>query len=310
MLKIGLIGSGYLIEKHIELLQYQTNYELVGYFNTHQSKTPTISLQHNWFKNNSLDELLKAVDVVYIFNLPEQIRLDLILKSIKLSKHLMLDISNIKTPLEAKQLLALSEEAGVLVQVCNTSYFTPLFKSAQQHIFSPSYIEAITHVHYKNKSSSAIFDLLCDDLSIILTTVSANLKKISTVGVDVAYASPELINILLEFDNGCVANITVNTIAEEDKKTIRFLESNSSLLLDFLENKINLLLHNEILNQTKEKEVKLIKTSEFEQEINAFYNDIYRQKRIVSDLHSTYKMLELISKIAEKLKINFSLSQE
>lgn len=307
MLKIGLIGSEYFIEKRIDLFRNYTNYSLAGYYDSHQNKSTTILAQYSNLKNNSVDELLEKVDVAYIFNLPEQIRLDLVFKSIKLSKHLMLDRSNIKTPLEAKQILSLSEEAGVLVQVCNMIYFTPLFKTAQKYILFPTYIESITHVHYINKSSSAIFDLLCDDLSIILTTVNANIKKITTVGVDVVCGTPELVNILLEFDNGCVANITVNTIAEEDKKTIRFFEDKSAILLDFLEGKINLLTHNESLNQTKEKEIKLNKTGEFEQEILEFYNDIYGQKRIVSDLHSTYKVLEVISKIAEKLKINFSL---
>lgn len=310
MLKLGLIGSGYLIEKHIEMLQNHSNIKLVGYFDTHKNKSSSLSNTFCNYQKHSADELLENVDAIYVFNLPEQIRFALLLKSVRLTKHLLVDKSNLKTVSEAKQLQGLSEEAGTIVQVCNSAYFSPLFKSAQQYINYPSYIETITQVHYKNKSANAIFDLLCDDLSIILTTVNANIKKISTVGVDVIDVLPELINIILEFDNGSVANITINTIAEEDKKTIRFFENNSSILLDFLDSKISLLQHNKTNNLAHSKEIPILKTSEFTQEILEFFTDFFGQKSVVSDLHLKHKVLEIISKIAEKLKINFALQQD
>ncbi|MBW6482353.1 MAG: Gfo/Idh/MocA family oxidoreductase [Vicingaceae bacterium] len=308
MLRIGLIGSGYLIEKHIKSLQSLSDYTFICFFDTHQNKSTTIPKNHLSLKVNSLEELLHKVDVVFILNLPEQSRIELIVKSLKSSKHVLIDKSNIKTTVEARKLLELAEEAGVKVQISNISYFTPLFKSAKNYISCPTYIEAITHIHYKNKSSDAIFDLLCDDICLIINTVKSNLKRISTVGIDVINSSPELIHVKLEFDNGCIANITINTIAEDDKKTVRFFENNSTILLDFLDNNISLLTHNEASNVTQKQNIILLKTSEIEQEFSELHLGIMQQKQLAIDLHTMYKILDITFKISEKLKINFSLT--
>lgn len=308
MLKIGVLGSGYLIEKHIESLQRLIEYELVGFYDTHSVNSKAILKNYKNLRNNSLNELLAKIDVLFVLNLPEQTRLELIIQSLKSSKNLLIDKSNIKTVLEAKKLLELSEEAGNKVQISNISYFSPLFKSAQNYISNPTYIEAITHIHFKNKSSDAIFDLLCDDICLIINTVKSNLKKISTVGIDVINSSPELIHVKLEFDNGCISNITINTIADDDKKTIRFFENNSTILLDFLENNISLLTHNEVSNITQKQQIALLKTSELEQEFRELYHAIKMQKSVAIDFHTMYKILDITFKISEKLKINFSLT--
>lgn len=311
MLKIGLVGSAYLIEKHIDSVVKSSNFQLVGYYNVNAnsgSKLPTSIV--NQYEFYDLNELLHQTQLVYLFSLAEDIRMPVTIQVIKSANHLLMDKSNIKSTIEAKQLLDLAEEAGVIAQMSNISTLSPLYKASKEDLTQPILIESVTNIHYKNKSAYLLNDLLCDELSMIINTVNANLKKVTTIGVDVSNRFPEVINALLEFDNGCNVSITINTVADDDKKTIIFYTAGATTTVDFLDNKIKKVYALDNQKDFSEKEVKIKDNSQLNIELTAISESIKQQKSLSTDLHDMLKIHEILNKISEKLKINLSLVQD
>ncbi|MDT8411239.1 MAG: Gfo/Idh/MocA family oxidoreductase [Vicingaceae bacterium] len=309
MLKIGLVGSAYLIEKHINSVINAGNFELVGYYNVNNNTKLTKSIAHQ-YEFVSLNELLDKTQLIYLFGLSEDLRMPITIQIIKSANHLLIDKSNIKSTTEAKQLLDLAEEAGVITQMSNISALAPLYKATKEHLVKPILIESVTNIHYKNKSAYLLNDLLCDELSMIINTVNANLKKVTTIGVDVSNRFPEVINTLLEFDNGCNASITINTVADEDKKNIIFYTTGATTTVDFLENKIKKVFTLNNQQDLYEEEIKITDNSQLNAELTAVLECIKQQKSFSTDLHDMLKILEILNKISEKLKINLSLVQD
>lgn len=311
MLKIGLVGSAYLIEKHIDSVVKSSNFQLVGYYNVNANSGSKMSANLvNQYEYQDLNELLHQTQLVYLFSLADDVRMDIAIQVIKSANHLLIDKSNIKTTIEAKQLLELAQEAGVITQVSNISALSPLYKASKEHLAQPTLIESVTNIHYKNKSAYLINDLLCDELSVILNTVNANLKKVTTIGVDVSNRFPEVINALLEFDNGCNASITINTVADDDKKAIIFYTAGATTTVDFLDNKIKMVYALDSQNNFSEKEIKVMDNSQLNVELLAISESIKHQKSLSTDMHDMLKIHEILQKISEKLKINFSLVQD
>jgi predicted dehydrogenase len=311
MLKIGLVGSAYLIEKHIDSIVRSINFQLVGFYNTNvNSGTKLPSSIVNQYEYCDLDELLHQTQAIYLFSLSEDIRMPITIQVIKSANHLLIDKSNIKSTIEAKQLLDLAEEAGVITQMSNISALSPLYKASKEHLAQPILIESITNIHYKNKSAYLLNDLLCDELSMIINTVNANLKKVTTTGVDISNRFPEVINALLEFDNGCNASITINTVADDDKKTIIFYNAGATTTVDFLDNKIKKVYALDNQKDFSEKEIEIIDNSQLNIELAAISESIKQQKSISTDLHDMLKIHEILNKISEKLKINLTLIQD
>ncbi len=311
MLKIGLVGSAYLIEKHVDSVVKSSNFQLVGYYNVNANSGSKMSANLiNQYEYQDLNELLHQTQLVYLFSLADDVRMDIAIQVIKSANHLLIDKSNIKTTIEAKQLLELAQEAGVITQVSNISALSPLYKASKEHLAQPTLIESVTNIHYKNKSAYLINDLLCDELSVILNTVNANLKKVTTIGVDVSNRFPEVINALLEFDNGCNASITINTVADDDKKAIIFYTAGATTTVDFLDNKIKMVYALDSQNNFSEKEIKVMDNSQLNVELLAISESIKHQKSLSTDMHDMLKIHEILQKISEKLKINFSLVQD
>ena len=129
MLKIGVIGAGKLGEMHIKLLREIDHFELVGFFDMNEENMLRVAEQYGVKGFNDVDELMQLVDVVDIVK-PSISHFDYAVKAIKLSKHVFIEKPVTNTVEEAKQLLELSEEANVKVQVGHVERFNPAFKAA------------------------------------------------------------------------------------------------------------------------------------------------------------------------------------
>jgi len=115
---------------------------------------------------------------------------------------------------------------------------------------------------------------------------------------------------LLEFDNGCNVSITINTVADDDKKTIIFYTAGATTTVDFLDNKIKKVYALDNQKDFSEKEVKIMDNSQLNIELTSISESIKQQKSLSTDLHDMIKIHEIHNKISEKLKINLSLVQD
>ncbi|PJB15329.1 MAG: oxidoreductase, partial [Flavobacteriales bacterium CG_4_9_14_3_um_filter_32_8] len=112
MLKIGVIGIGYLAETHLKLLKDINNFELIGYYDADEPFQQNIAKKLNIKHFTNVDELISLVDVVDIVQ-PTISHFNYAVKAIKHSKHVFIEKPVTETVEEAKQLLGLAEEANV-----------------------------------------------------------------------------------------------------------------------------------------------------------------------------------------------------
>jgi predicted dehydrogenase len=96
---------------------------------------------------------------------------------------------------------------------------------------------------------SVILDLMIHDIDIILSIVKSGVKNISASGVSVMTDTPDIANVRIEFDNGCVANLTSSRISMKKMRKMRLFQKDAYIGIDFLNKKT------EIIKQKEEKDV-------------------------------------------------------
>lgn len=178
MLKIGVIGAGHLGKIHIRLLKEISDFELVGFFDLDEENRKKVEAEFQVKAYEDMDELINAVDVVDIVT-PTLSHFDCAAKSLKLSKHVFIEKPITNTVDEAKQLIDLSEEANVKVQVGHVERFNPAFTAALPYIGTPMFIEAHRLAQFNPRGTDVpvVLDLMIHDLDIILSVVKSNIKK-------------------------------------------------------------------------------------------------------------------------------------
>jgi len=239
MLKIGVLGAGHLGKIHIQLLKEIDEFELVGFFDPLLKNALHAEETYNIKKFSSIESLIEEVDVVDIVT-PTLSHFDCAEKCLKLSKHVFIEKPLTNTIEEAKKLIDLSGEANVKVQVGHVERFNPAFISAQPYISHPMFIETHRLAQFNPRGTDVpvVLDLMIHDIDIILSLVKSNIKNISASGVAVISDTPDIANARIEFDNGCVANLTSSRISLKNMRKSRFSQRDAYVSVDFLNKKV------------------------------------------------------------------------
>lgn len=235
MLKIGVLGAGHLGKIHIKLLKQIEDYELIGFYDPNEAEALKTSQNMSVRKFASMDELMDAVDVLDIVT-PTLSHYDCAAKALRKSKHIFIEKPVTNTIEEAKSLMSLVHEADVKAQVGHVERFNPAFTAVKHHLDNPMFIEThrLAQFNPRGTDVSVVLDLMIHDIDIVLSVVKANIKRISASGVAIVSEQPDIANARLEFDNGCVANLTASRFSLKNMRKTRFFQRNAYISVDFL----------------------------------------------------------------------------
>ncbi|MEM9821004.1 MAG: Gfo/Idh/MocA family oxidoreductase [Bacteroidota bacterium] len=235
-LKIGLLGVGHLGEIHLRCIQALEAYELLGFYDPDPNRSEIIAEQYGVKRYDSDDALMAAVEVVDIVT-PTVEHFRLAKKAIEMGKHVFIEKPMCHRLEEARALLDLEEKYGVKIQIGHVERFNPALLAMKDHPIAPMFIEAhrLAVFNPRGTDVSVILDLMIHDLDIILSWVDAPVKFISASGVAVVSNSPDIANARIEFENGCVANLTASRISMKQMRKVRLFQRDAYISLDFLD---------------------------------------------------------------------------
>ncbi|MCC6691495.1 MAG: Gfo/Idh/MocA family oxidoreductase [Bacteroidia bacterium] len=239
MVKIGVLGAGHLGKIHLSLIKQIPLYHLVGFYDADSARSAEIAAELDTKSFSSIDELIEACDAIDIVT-PTVTHFDCASKVLKKSRHLFVEKPLTHTIKEAKKLLSLANEANVKVQVGHVERFNPAFLAATPYISAPLFIEThrLAQFNPRGTDVSVVLDLMIHDIDIVLSLVKANIKRVSASGVAVVSDTPDITNARIEFDNGCVANLTASRISLKNMRKTRLFQKDAYLSVDFLDKKI------------------------------------------------------------------------
>jgi predicted dehydrogenase len=242
MIKIGVLGAGHLGKIHIKLLKEISAFELVGFYDADiaTGKKMAEELGVRCFEN--MDELIGLVDAVDVVT-PTIAHYDCASRAIKKSRHTFIEKPVTTTIKEAKSLMKLAKEANVKVQVGHVERFNPAFLAAKDYCSHPMFIEThrLAQFNPRGTDVSVVLDLMIHDIDVILSVVKSPVKRISASGVAVVSDSPDIANARIEFDNGCVANLTSSRISMKNMRKSRFFQQDAYISVDFLDKKVEVI---------------------------------------------------------------------
>ena len=236
MLKIGVVGAGHLGKIHIRLLlELVDEFELIGFFDPNDEIAKEVIEKFGLKRFETIEALMAQVDCVDIVT-PTFAHFETASFALKNSKHVFIEKPITETTEEAKTLMLLAREANVKVQVGHVERFNPAFQAALPYFNKPLFIETHRLAQFNPRGTDVpvVLDLMIHDLDIILSVVKSGIKRISASGVAVVSDTHDITNARIEFDNGCVANLTASRISMKNMRKSRFFQKDAYISVDFL----------------------------------------------------------------------------
>ena len=238
MLKVGVLGAGHLGKIHLKLLQQSPEYDLVGFYDPIQSNAQEVSKEFGYTNFDTIDALIDSVDVIDIVT-PTLNHFECAEMAIIKGKHIFIEKPITKTLKEAEQLRDLVQKMNVRGQVGHVERFNPAFLAVKDMIVNPMFIETHRLAEFNPRGTDVpvVLDLMIHDIDIILSVVNSEVKEIHASGVSVISDTPDIANARIEFENGCVANLTASRISMKNMRKSRFFQKDAYISVDFLEKK-------------------------------------------------------------------------
>lgn len=238
MLKIGVLGAGHLGKIHLRLLQESEKYELVGFYDADETHAKSIEKEFGYPYFRNISELLDRVDVVDVVT-PTTSHYENAVKAIEAGKHLFVEKPIAASVEEADKIVALATKHRVKGQVGHVERFNPAFQAVAHKIDNPMFIETHRLAEFNPRGTDVpvVLDLMIHDIDAILSVVKSEVKNIHASGVSVISDTPDIANARIEFENGCVANLTASRISLKSMRKSRFFQRDAYISVDFLEKK-------------------------------------------------------------------------
>jgi predicted dehydrogenase len=242
MLKIGVFGAGHLGKIHIQQWKEVAGAELVGFYDPSDDNAAAATAKYNVQRFEDMEQLIAAVDAVDIVA-PTIAHYDIAKCCLLNSKHLFIEKPLSNTLEEGMELVQLVKEANVKCQVGHVERYNPAFLAVGDQLLHPMFIEAhrLAQFNPRGTDVSVILDLMIHDIDIVLSLVKSPVKRISASGVSVLSETSDIANARIEFDNGCVANLTSSRISIKNMRKMRLFQRDAYIGIDFLEKKTEII---------------------------------------------------------------------
>lgn len=242
MLKIAVFGTGHLGKFHLNNWKEIEGAEVIGFFDPNDDNALAVAEQYQIKRYKSAEALMDECDAVDIVA-PTVYHFELCEMAIRKGKHVFVEKPLTNTMDEARTLVKLAKESNLKFQVGHVERFNPAFLALKGQELNPMFIEVhrIAEFNPRGTDVSVVLDLMIHDIDIILHLVKSNVSYIAANGVAVMSETPDIANVRIEFDNGCVANLTSSRISMKKMRKIRLFQKDAYIGIDFLEKKTEII---------------------------------------------------------------------
>lgn len=304
MIKIGIIGANETGKRHAAQFLQIPDFELVGCFDHSPSIAQAFAEDNGLRFYQDLNKLLDDVDAVDILS-PVGTHFRYASQAIRKSKHVLLNGLLSEDIREAKQLSELAIEANVNVRILHEDKFHPDLKTFKRMVKRPGYVEL---KRYQNKvlsvsNDSMIYGMILSDIDLLTHIIGSNVKKVIANGAALFNSYTDFVNVRLEFENGCVANVICGNFNNGDTSYIKAYQKGECIAMGLNDFEITRLVrdeHNEMVqqeiipkNNRKQDVVKL--------ELEYFAQTVLSRQKMTQDIHQSYQNLRIAYQVIEKM---------
>ena len=312
MLNIAVIGAGHLGEFHIKLLKSSKLFNLIGFFDPNKSRVKEIIDKYNinFFEINKISSLVDAV----IISTPTSSHYETAVKFLNNKKHVFIEKPISSSIEQANKLIEIKKSNKLIGQVGHVERFNSAFLNIKNAL-NPMFIESHRLSSYPSRGTdvSVVLDLMIHDIDIVLSLVDSKITNISANGTKIISSSPDIANARIEFENGCVANLTSSRLSLKKMRKMRVFQTDSYISLDFDsgsseiikiknfdgKNKYAMTIHDSkgVEKEIQIENVKNEKINSIEEEHKNFYYSIINKEDPIVSFERGRNALELAIKI-------------
>lgn len=235
-IRIGVVGVGHLGSLHAKMLSELPSVTFAGVYDVDQERGRRVASEFGTHAFDRLEDLLHRVDAVTVATNTSS-HYEVACKSIEQGKHLFIEKPITTTIADADRLVQLSSRNSLVIQVGHIERFNPAILALEKYDIQPMFVEShrLAQFNPRGTDVAVVLDLMIHDIDLILSFVRSPVTRVDANGVAVVSDSVDIANARIQFENGCVANVTASRISQRKMRKMRLFQRNEYISIDFSE---------------------------------------------------------------------------
>ena len=234
-IRTAVIGAGKMGALHSRIYSRMEHVHLVAVVDTDLPKAEKLVAEFGGHAYSDFHHVLDKVDAVTI-SVPTDCHARIAESFLARSIPVLVEKPLAATLPEARRLLQLAREHNCPLQVGYSERFNPVVQALARLHIEPRFMESqrISPYSFRSTDVGVVLDLMIHDIDIMLSLAHSPVADIQAVGVNVLGPHEDIANVRLQFDHGCVANLTASRLALKTERKIRIFSDQAYLSLDYL----------------------------------------------------------------------------
>ena len=306
-IRVGVIGTGYLGKFHAEKYARMEDVDLVGVADIDSKAAEEVARQHHTRAYSDHRQLLEMVDAVSVV-VPTSLHFDISRDFLDHNVDVLIEKPMTTNLEEADALISFADSKGLIIQVGHLERFNPAVVALRGIVNQPMFIESHRLSIYKDRALdvSVVLDLMIHDIDLISNIVGAGITEIRAAGVPVTTNEVDIANARLEFDSGCVANVTASRVSMKNERKIRLFQRDAYISVDFANHGITMIRRNDQVRDSlipgmEIRQLDFEKGDALEDELKAFVQAVAMRKPPEVDGRVGRNALQIALKVMEQI---------
>ncbi len=233
-LRVGVVGVGHLGQHHARIYAGLPGVSLMGVCDLDEIRGKKIAGERGVPFFPALEFLLPLVDAVSVA-VPTSSHFSVVSACLRAGCHVLVEKPITRQVDEGEQLVALARSIGKILHVGHVERFNPIIEVIRPLIQSPGFIEChrLSPFQPRGTDVDVVRDLMIHDLDILLSLGLGSIRKIDARGLPVLTDFPDVANVRIEFDQGCIATLTASRISTGRLRKLRIFQPDRYISVDF-----------------------------------------------------------------------------
>ena len=307
VLKTAVIGCGYLGRFHAQKYAALPNSELVAVSDLSLKRAQAVATEVGCLAYTDYLDFLDKVDAISIV-CTTSAHYAIAIRCLEAGKHVLIEKPMTTTLAQADELINLARDKELTLQVGHLERFNSVIQELRPWIKAPRFISSSRLSAFQLRCSdvNVILDLMIHDIDLIQSMVDSPIIDIQATGESVLSEFIDLANARIQFENGCVANVTASRINKRNQRTLHIAQNQSYVDLDLQNGRIQYsTLTNEINNGVhviKRESRRLKRSDALMIEITEFLDCITQKRQPQVDGHAGRAALKTALAITDSVK--------
>jgi predicted dehydrogenase len=232
--RIAVVGVGEFGKNHVRIVRQSEQAELVAVVDADADRAAEAAAANGCAALSDLRELAGKVDAA-IIAVPTSAHAEVGCSLLEAGIDVLVEKPMAQDLTSADQLIQAAESRGRILQVGHLERFNPAVIALEKVARLPLFFEIhrLSVFSPRSLDIDVVLDLMIHDIDILLSLVPGEIEEIRAAGISILTPKVDIANVRLQFQGGCVANITASRVSTDRVRKLRLFQPNQYISVDY-----------------------------------------------------------------------------